>query len=323
MNKLCCLLILFLSSILIDSGFATTEKKAKKETREYEVETNANGTITRKLIKIIKYSIDGNVISSTEVCNDSICCEHNKTFRLHMSKNEYRYENHKLVLRVFRRCDSLPCYKAFYEYKYDSKNRLIEKKEITYDFETDSEKYENGKWVVANRGDSTLDEISTSKYEYNEFDSIQEEHINIQGEYRENKEISWTQTYKYDKNKNKISQEWLTYESLKVKSQWFYDEKNRVVKYIFNPHGEDEITEFSYNSKGNLSSKRLQISERGSIKNYEYNENNLLSVETEEVKNMGKSITKYFYNANKDLIREEKSWDKGPFGITEYEYEYY
>lgn len=130
-------LILILTTLLI--GTRPADKgKSKREKREYTVEIQDNGDTIRTLVKTTRYTTDGKIISEIKACKDSTCCPYNKAFKLYSVKREFSYKDQGLILRRFWSCDSLPVYKNFHEYNFDNRKRLVEKRELTYNFETDS-----------------------------------------------------------------------------------------------------------------------------------------------------------------------------------------
>ncbi len=303
-----------------NSQESVNPKKNIKEKREFDV-VLSNGSTLRKLKMTTTYTIDGKVTSETEACNDSNCCYYNKSFTLHKNKNEYWYKDGKLTLRVFRTCNSLPSYKDFHEYKFDNKKRLTEEKELTFNYETENQKYEKGKWVPAKIGDSTLTEINIHQFIYDQYDSIVEEKIIIQRKYPDKKDISWKVKYQYDKNRNltKIEQPGI----ISVSENRFYDEKNRLIKIKSNLTGDNVTTDVEYDDDGNISSVREEINDKIVTTKYRYNNHKLLISEESEGNKIKKATIKYFYNEFNDLIRKETSYDSKPPFIEEYEYTYF
>jgi YD repeat-containing protein len=311
-------LIIILTTLLIWTR-PIDPKKIKKEKREYEIEVQSNGTIIKKLKKTTTYSIDGHVVSEIEACKDSICCPYNKTFKLYSVKREFLYKDQRLILRKFWSCDSLPVYKDFHEYKFDNRKRLVEKRELTYNFETDSKKYENGQWVSAKIGDSTLTEKNIHQYNYTAFDSVREEKITVWSKYSNSVERSWTVTYKYDQDKRLIEMEHPPYGDMKLKAQWFYDERGRVTKTESNLTGEKRTIELSYDDKGRVSSQN-----NGTMTTrLEYDNNGKILLVSTKGNRYNDSQTKYHYNEFGDVTREEVSSNNETTFVTAYEYIYY
>ncbi|MBK7240956.1 MAG: hypothetical protein IPI00_12435 [Flavobacteriales bacterium] len=186
-------LVILLTTLLI--GTRPADNKIKKEKREYNLETQKNGTTLKKLVKTTKFSLDGQVVSEIEACKDSICCHYNKPFKLYDVKREFRYKDQRLILRVFWSCDSLPCYKDFHEYKFDNKKkRLVEeihpgigpmKLKATWDYDNkgrlikmnsnlmhgDNEVME---WFYDDRDrvSSVKDGVMTTNYQYDNNDNL-------------------------------------------------------------------------------------------------------------------------------------------------------
>jgi hypothetical protein len=311
-------LIIILTALLIGTR-PTDSLKNKKEKREYEIEVQSNATIIKKLSKTTKYSIDGQVVSETEACKDSICCPYNKSFSLYTVKREFWYKDQRLILRVFWSCDSLPVYKNFHEYKFDTRKRLIEKKELTYNFEIDSKKYENGQWISAKIGDSTLTEKNIHQYTYTAFDSVREEKITVWSKYSNSDERSWTVTYKYDKDRRLIETEHPPYGDMKLKAQWLYDKRGRVIKMESNLTGDKLTIELSYDDKGRVSSHK-----NGTLTTtFEYGSNGKLLLASTKGNKYKNSQTSYHYNEFGDITREEVSYNNEPPFVTVYEYIYH
>ncbi len=308
--------LLIILTTLIFGTSLTDLKRIKKEKREYDVNVQSNGTEIRKLKKTTKYSIDGQVISEIEACKDSICCSYNKSFSLYSVKREFWYKDQRLALRVFWSCDSLPVYKNFHGYKFDNRKRLIEKSELTYNFETDSKKYENGQWVSTKIGDSTLTEKNIHQYTYTSFDSVREEKITVWSKYSNSNERSWTITYKYDKDRRPIEMEHPPYGDMKLKAQWLYNKRGRVIKMESNLTGDKRTIEFSYDDNGRVSSQNS-----GTMTTiFEYGSNGKLLLASTKGNNYKDSQTRYYYNEFGDITREEVSYNnEAPF-VTVYEY---
>jgi hypothetical protein len=310
--------ILILTTLLIGAQ-PVDKEKFKREKREYNVEVQGNGATVKKLVKTTRYSIDGQITSEIEACKDSICCPYNKPFKLYSAKREFTYKEQRLILRVFWSCDSLPVYKNFHEYKFDSRKRLIEEKELTYNFVTGSKKYENGQWVSAKIGDSTLTEKNMHQYTYTAFDSVREEKITVWSKYSNSDERSWTVTYKYDNDRRLIETEHPPYGDMKLKAQWWYDERGRVTKMESNLTGDKRIIELSYNDKG-----RVSLHKNGTMTTtFEYRNDGKLLLASTKGNKYKESQTKYNYNEFGDITREEVSYsNEAPF-VTVYEYNYY
>jgi hypothetical protein len=318
-------LLIILTTLLIGSK-STDLKKIIKEKREYDVEIQTNGTTVKKLSKTTNYSMHGQVISEIETCNDSICCPHNKPFRIHKKKIGYWYKDKRLVLRVFRNCDTLASYKDFHDYKLDNKGRLIEEIELTYNFETDGKKYEYGQWVSAKIGDSTLTETNIHQYTYTEFDSVKEEKVIIQSKYADKAEKSWIIKYSYDKDKRLVEVQHPPFENLKLSKKIQYDDKSQVVKITSNLTTETVDIDITYDKVGNVSNFKEKFLGRVISTKYEYNNKRLLTLkesESKEGSKVGLRTIKYFYNENADLIRIETSYDNKEPHVDEYEYSYY
>ncbi|HQV53374.1 MAG TPA: hypothetical protein PLD17_14060, partial [Flavobacteriales bacterium] len=311
-------LVILLTTLLI--GTRPADNKIKKEKREYNLETQKNGTTLKKLVKTTKFSLDGQVVSEIEACKDSICCHYNKPFKLYDVKREFRYKDQRLILRVFWSCDSLPCYKDFHEYKFDNKKRLIEKRELTYNFETKDKKYEKGQWLSAKIGDSTLTEKNIHQYTYTEFDSVKEEKIIVWSKHSDRGENSWTVNYKYDKNKRLVEEIHPGIGPMKLKATWDYDNKGRLIKMNSNlMHGDNEVMEWFYDDRDRVSSVKDGVM----TTNYQYDNNDNL-IQASTIGNRYKdTVTKYYYNEFKDLIREEVSYANEPPYVKVFEYSYH
>ena len=309
-------LTFILTTLLIEVR-PVDKEKPKREKREYKVEVQGNDVSIKRLVKTTRYSIEGEVISEIEACKDSICCPYNKTFKLYSVKREFYYKDQRLILQIFWSCDSLPVYKDFHEYEFDNRKRLVEKRELTYNFETDSKKYENGQWVSAKIGDSTLTEKKIHQYTYTAFDSVREEKITVWSKY--SNERSWTVTYKYDKDNRLIETEHPPYGVMKLKDQWVYDERGRVTKMESNLTGDKRTIEFSYDDKG-----RVLSQDNGTMKTtFEYDSNGKILLVTTKGNKYKDSQTKYYYNESGDINREEVSYNNETPFVTVYEYIYY
>ena len=311
-------LIIILTTLLIGAR-PTDSKKIKTEKREYDLEAQTNGTTVKKLVKTTKYSIDGQVTSEVEACKDSICCHYNKSFHLYDVKREYWYKDKRQVLRVFWSCDSLPCYKDFHEYKFDNKKRLIEKRELTYNFETDDKKYEKGQWVLAKIGDSTLTEKNIHQYTYTEFDSVKEEKITVWSKYSGSGEKSWTIDYRYDKNRRLVEEIHPGFGTTKLKAGWVHDNKGRLTKMSSNLMGDNVTMEWFYDDRDRV----LSLKDGRMTTNYKYDSNDNLVLASTDGNRYKDTQTRYFYNEFKDLIREEVSYDNDPPYVKVYEYIYH
>lgn len=308
--------------LLIFIPFIATVKfdtKKIKEKREYNVETQSNGLSIRKLKATTIYSMTGKIISETKACKDSNCCSKDEAFYLYTNKNEYWYQGDRLVLRVFYYCNLLPVYKDFYEYKLDNKKRIIEEKQMTFNYQTSNKKFENGKWVSAKIGDSTLTTTNIHQYIYNQYDSLEEEIIIIRNEYPiKEKEKSWSINYKYDENRNLIRTEQPgSYENR------YYDSANRIIKLESAWTEEKFAFEFSYDENGNISIVQRQSGNRTVTTTYQYNNKKQTIHEESKGKNVGTTSIKYYYNEFNDLVKKETSYDNKPPFIEEYEYVYY
>lgn len=309
-------LLLIFATLLATNKLDT---KKIKEKREYRIETQSNGLPIRKLKTTTVYSTTGQKISETESCEDSNCCYDNKGFSMYTDKNEYWYHDNKLILRVFYRCNLLPVYKDFYEYKLDNKKRIIEEKQMTFNYQTRNEKFENGKWVPAKIGDSTLTTTNIHQYIYNQYDSLEEEKIIIHNEYPiKEEEKSWSINYKYDKNRNLIRTEQPgSYENRN------YDSTNRIIK-LESAWTEEKFTlEFSYDENGNISIVQQQYGNGTVTTTYQYNNKKQPIGEESKGSNIDTVRIKYFYNEFDDLVRKETSYNNKPPFIEEYEYVYF
>jgi hypothetical protein len=316
-------LILILTTLLLGAGLAD-KKKSIKVKREYEYVTTDNGAKEKKHKSTITYSASRQVISETRECGDPTCCKgFNKVFTLFDSKNEYYYKGDKMILRVFRTCDTLPCYKHRFEYKYDDKKRLVEERELTYTVETDTKRYHEGKWIPANIGDSTLTKIEIQQYVYNEFDSIKEKKFIIQDKYPSVDERSWTVKLKYDEKKRRIEEDHGTFKRIKLKAKWFYDENGRLFKTESNLALDKVSTEVTFDKFGNVSTKKWQLNDSFTVTKFEYNADNLNTIARQEGNRIKSKTIKYYYNDNKDLIRTAELTDNDETPIVEYEYEYH
>jgi len=315
------LILIILFTLTTNAQVPEKPKKSIKEKRDYAIEVQLGGSTLRILKTTTTYSIGGNIISEIEACNDSNCCYYNKSFKLHKNKNEYWYTDDRLVLRIFRTCNSMPSFKEFHEYKFDNKKRLIEEKEQTFNYETDTQKYEKGKWIPAKIGDSTLTEVSIHQYKYNLFDSVLEEKIIIERKFPNKKNVSWKILYQYDKNRNLIKTEHPG--TITVSENRYYDDKNRLTKIKSNLTGENITTDIEYDGNGNISSIRNVINDKTITTKYQYDNDNLLISKESGGNKIQKITIKYFYNEFNDLTRKETSYDnKSPF-IEEFEYTYY
>lgn len=311
-------LFIILTTLLIGAS-QIGSKRIKKEMREYDVKVRSDGSEIKELKRTTQFSATGQIDSEIEACTDSICCHYNKSFRLHKNKNEYWYNDSRLILRVFRTCNTLPSYKDFHEYKFDGKKRLIETRELTYNFETDNEKYENGKWVSVKIGDSTLTETNIHLYTYTEFDSVKEEKIIIRSKYSSKPEKSWTVKFNYDTNNRLIEKEHTPYGVLKLKAQWFYDKKGRVSKMESNLTGEDVKIEWSYDENNRVLSQKDGVM----TTNFEYDSKGNLILSSTIGNKYKDSQTRHYYNEFGDVLREEVSYNHEPAFVKVYEYIYY
>lgn len=313
-------ILVFAVTIITNNSFKVDKKKIK-EKRDYEIETQSNGLTIRKLKETTIYSPTGQIISETEACEDSQCCYYNKSFNLYKSKREYWYKDNRLVSRVFCDCDSLPVYKDYYEYRLDNKKRIIEKKQITFNYQTRNEKYENGKWIAAKIGDSTLTTINIHQYTYDQYDSLKEEKIIIHNESPIKEEKSWSIYYEYDSNRNLIKTEQPGI--IDAFENRYYDSINRIIKIESNWTEEKFSMNFRYDENGNISSVQQQFDNGTVTTTYQYNSKKQIVIEESDGSQADDVRIKYFYNEFDDLIRRETSYNNKPPFIEECEYTYY
>ena len=190
---------------------------------------------------------------------------------------------------------------------------------MTFNYQTSNKKFENGKWVSAKIGDSTLTTTNIHQYIYNQYDSLEEEKIIIRNEYPiKEKEKSWSINYKYDENRNLIRTEQPgSYENK------YYDSANRIIKLESAWTKEKFAFEFSYDENGNISIVQRQSGNRTVTTTYQYNNKKQTINEESKGKNVGTTSIKYYYNEFNDLVKKETSYDNKPPFIEEYEYVYY